>query len=1028
MLSNLNNKNWRLGLFTALFFICVSSFAQQTYFQQEVNYTMSVKLDDVNHSLTAFQKIQYVNNSASALNVIYFHLWPNAYKNNSTALAKQLLQHDNSKLYFSDASERGYIDSLDFKVNEKKIVWELDAQNPDICKLILNSPLKSLDTLIITTPFFVKIPDAKFSRLGHLNQAYFITQWYPKPAVFDKSGWHPMPYLDQGEFYSEFGSFDVSISLPDNYLLAATGDRIDADEEEDFLNNKVIETLAQIDQKNLRITKQAEIESSKTFKTVRFKQFRVHDFAWFADKSFNVVHDQIEMPVSKRLVDTWVFFTPQNFDLWKDAITYVNESTIFYSYLNGDYPYNNITAVDGTIMAGGGMEYPNITVIGSMSNKFDLDVTIAHEIGHNWFYGVLGSNERDEPAMDEGINSFYEMRYIRAKYPLKKLSDYVGRDSTFKLLGFNKTPYWKEKEFLFNMSLRARTDQAINIPSQDFTTFNYGSVIYSKTPIILDYLMEYMGEQTFDKAMRFYYEQFRFKHPTTEDFTKTLSFFSGKDLDWFSAHLLKSTDHIDYKIKSVKQNSDGSFSLKVKNKTGVPAPFNIYGFKNNKPAGIVWYDGFQKTKTLDFPPSDIDYFKIDGNDKMPDINRKNNYIKAHGIFKKYKPLQLNFFTKLEDPKKFQVNYAPVGGVNYYNRFMLGLALHNYSFYKNRFEYLVAPMFAFNTKTLVGFTDLNYNIFPKKYFQQITVGVTGKTFAYDYFSSKIKNQIFSTDYKDLYLNYYRVAPYVKFEIKKKNANNPIRQYISYSSVNLFTDSLDQAMFADSIFKGAKKKNTYSFVNELRYDLINKRLIDPFSLYASVQHNFSMAKLSLTFNYQFTITKKYFFDLRAFVGSFLSGKNPEKSYYAFRPAGYRGSDDYLFDYNYVGRNEGTDFSASQFTEKDGNLKVPVVFGRSSSWMASLNLKSPRLFILPVRVFADVMICDNKFLLNDKFLWDAGLNVTILKDIVEVYIPLAYSSDIRTTLDLNNISFANRIRFTLNIHKLVPKDFVKNNFLEQ
>ena len=1024
MLLKNNTNKWRLAYGLALFFTCSSLLSQQSYFQQEVNYKINVVLNDKNHSLSAFENIQYINKAAQSLNYIYFHLWPNAYKNNSTALSKQLLQQKKTDLYFSKADERGYIDSLDFKVNGKSIAWEFDKQNPDICKLKLNEPLKSLDTIIITTPFFVKIPDAKFSRLGHDGQAYFITQWYPKPAVFDNSGWHQMPYLDQGEFFSEFGSFDVSITLPENYLLAATGDRIDANKEETFLNNKVIETLARFDNNDYRKTDMDFPESSNRYKTVRFKQFRVHDFAWFADKRFNVIHDQIELPVSRRVIDTWVFFTNKNFELWKNAINNVNESTYLYSYLNGDYPYNHVTAVDGTIMAGGGMEYPNITVIGDMENEHDLDITIAHEVGHNWFYGILGSNERYNPAMDEGINSFYEMRYARAKYPEKKLSSMIGRDSTFKLFKLNKTPYWKEKEFGFYLALKSRTDQALNLPAQNFTAFNYGSIVYYKTAIAFDYLMDYMGEENLDKAMRFYYEQFRFKHPSPDDLIKTLNFFSGTDLTWFVKHLLTSTDHIDYKIKKVKQNQDGSFSIKVKNKTGTQTPINIYGYKNSKPVGLIWYNGFEKNKTLEFPPTDVDYFKIDGLDKMPDINRNNNYIKAHGLFKKSKPLQLNFITALENPAKTQVNYLPVAGVNAYNGFMVGVVFHNYGFYQKKTDWLIAPMYAFNSKTPAGFVEFNHNVYPKKTFQQISLGAKGKTFSYNYFSAASTNQTFGTNYGNIYYNYYKIAPYVQVELKKKVATSSIQQFITYSSIQLFCDSLAQPTQSNFATEAPRKKNIHSFVNQLDYNISNKRIIQPFSFNLNMQHTAAMAKVSGTFSLQLTLSKKHYVDIRIFAGAFLAGNENEKSYYAFRPDGYNGSDDYLFETNFFARNETSGLGYSQFTEKDGALKIPVLYGNSSQWMANLNLKSPQLFILPVKVFVDVMATDGRNLKNEQILWDTGLNITLIKDIIEVYIPVLYSQDIKEQLDLNKVSKANRIRFTLNIHKLVPKDFIKNN----
>ncbi|MDO8999439.1 MAG: M1 family metallopeptidase [Bacteroidota bacterium] len=1016
----LNRCKWLV----AIFVISNNLFSQQTYFQQEVNYKIDVILNDKQHSISATEEIQYINNSDQSLTYIYFHLWPNAYKNHSTALAKQLLQQNKTNFYFSKPEERGFIDSLDFKVNGKSIKIEFDVENIDICKLVLNEPLRSLDTILINTPFFVKIPDAKFSRLGHDQQAYFITQWYPKPAVFDKEGWHQMPYLDQGEFFSEFGSFDVKITVPKNYLLAATGDRIDAEEEENFLNEKVIQTLTRLDKSDFREEDMSFPESSKETKTIRFKQYRVHDFAWFADKRFNVLHDQIELPGNKKTVDTWIFFTNKNFELWKNAINYVNESTIFYSYLIGDYPYNHVTAVDGTIMAGGGMEYPTITVIGNSSNEFELDITIAHEVGHNWFYGILGSNERDYPFMDEGLNSFYEMRYMRAKYPEKKLSDLIGLDENLNLFGLNKVEYWREKEMAYFMSAKARRDQPLNISSSEYSGFNYGSIVYSKAPVIFDYLMDYMDEENLDKAMQFYYEQFKFTHPSPKNLSKTLSFFNGIGLSWFSTNLISSTDKIDYKIKNIKKNKDGSYSIKLKNKTGVVTPLNVYGFKNNKPVGLIWYDGFEKNETVEFPAKDVDYFKIDGLDKMPDINRKNNYIKARGLFKKAKPLQFNFLTKFENPAKTQINYVPIIGANYYNGFMVGASIHNYSLYQKRFEYSISPMFAFKTMSPVGFSEFNFNFYPKKIFQQITLGAKAKSFTYDYYDASINNSVNGTNYKSLNFNFLKIAPYLQFEIKKKNATSPIHQFITYTNSNLFTDSLNS--FYPNFIATAPptKTNNYSFVNQLNYFLNNKRAINPFAFNFELQHNASMSKISATLNYQITISKKHFVDVRLFAGTFLSGSYSERSYYAFRASGYNGYQDYLFETNFIARNEYSGFGFSQFADNDGALKVWTPLGQSPEWLASVNLKSPKIFILPAKIFVDLAVCDGRSLNKDAFLWDAGLNVTIVKDIIDVYIPFMYSNDIKKTLELNNVSRFNTIRFTINIHKLVPKNLIRDN----
>ena len=188
--------------------------SSQVYFQQEVNYKINVSLNDSLHELNAFETIQYINNSPDTLHFLFFHLWPNGYSSNNTGLAKQLMTLRGKERLFNDPVLRGYIDSLNFKIDGQNVSWALLSDQPDICKINLTKGLVNGDTINISTPFHVKIPLGVTSRLGHIGQSYQISQWYPKPAVYDNKGWHQMSYEDQGEFYSEFGIFDVSITLP----------------------------------------------------------------------------------------------------------------------------------------------------------------------------------------------------------------------------------------------------------------------------------------------------------------------------------------------------------------------------------------------------------------------------------------------------------------------------------------------------------------------------------------------------------------------------------------------------------------------------------------------------------------------------------------------------------------------------------------------------------------------------------------------------------------------------------------------
>jgi hypothetical protein len=1020
----IKHKTRQLSFLTCFVFLYIFSFSQQPYFQQEVNYKIDVTLDDVNHVLRGYEQIQYINNDNKSISYIYFHLWPNAYKNKHTALAEQLLESGKTKMYYALQKDLGYIDSLNFKGNGQILKVEA-TEHIDVVKLILNEPLKSLDTLKIETPFLVKIPSAQFSRLGHTKQAYFITQWYPKPAVYDREGWHPMPYLDQGEFFSEFGSFDVSITLPKNYVLAATGDRINADEEEEWLNNKVARTIEKIERD--KFVNFDTPPSDKTFKTVRFQQFKVHDFAWFADKTFNVLHDQIELPNTKRIVDTWAFFTEKNAKYWKEALTYINESTQFYSYLNGDYPYNHVTAVDGTIMAGGGMEYPNITVIGDVDTDIELDITIAHEVGHNWFYGILGSNERDFPALDEGVNSFYELRYMQAKYPNKKISEYLNlpfKDTVRDRFGLARIPFWKEKEMTYLFSAKANTDQPIQSKSQDFSEFNYGSIVYSKSAIAFQYLMYYMGTEKFDKAMQFYFDNFKFTHPSPTDLFSTFQYYSDSDLSWFRDNFILSDAKLDYKIKHHTRRKDGSHSLTIKNKTNAIVPFAVHAYRNNKLVSLVWSDGFAGKQKVEFPVNEVDYFVIDGEKMLPETYRHNNTIYSKGLFKKLEPFKWNLFGAVENPKYSYINYVPLIGNNFYNKWMLGMAFHNYGLYAKKFDYLIAPMYAFKTKTITGSASISINHYPKHYFEKISIGTDGKTYAYDRFETKFLNALNNTNYEAPVFNYHRVSPFLQFNIKPIYARSPIQQSIRYTNHNVWRGEIDASQLSEFATSGPITKTTFRFVNELLYILNNKRTIDPFVFTANLQHTDKMAKIGLNIDYNLYVSEKKYFKFSAFVGSFIAGNAADRAPYLLRLTGFNGYHDYLYENVFVARKEFQGLGFSQFAERDGSFKVWSPLGQTSEWLAAVHVITPRVFKLPFKLFADVGTADARSLNTEKLLYAGGLNITIIKNVIEIYVPLLYSNDIKKTHELNNKKFFDTIRFTLNIHNLDFKNFSRNN----
>lgn len=988
------------------------------YFQQEVRFTISVTLDDVKNELNGTESFDYINNSPDALSFIYIHLWANGYKDHSTALCKQMVENGNTSLYFAKDEDKGFIDQLDFKVNGESVHLEYDSMNIDIAKIILNKPLKHGETITISTPFHVKIPLGKFSRMGHLGQSYQISQWYPKPAVYDRNGWNQIPYLDQGEFYSEFGTFDVNITLPKNYVVGATGDLVNGEQEEKWMTDiagktKTIEYYS--DDSSFP-------ESDKETKTLHYHQEKVHDFAWFADKRYHVLKGEITLPHSNNKVTTWVLFTNYNSKYWRKAIPYIDSAIYYYSLWNGDYPYHQCTAVDGALSAGGGMEYPNVTVIGSVSSDLELEDVIVHEVGHNWFYGMLGSNERRHAWMDEGINSFYEFRYLDTVHPLKT-KDEIEKASSWlsNFLGLSSLDSRSLAYISYLIMARKNLTQPIDLPADEYTVYNYDAIVYMKTAMIFKYLMAYLGEETFDKCMKAYFETWKYKHPMPEDIKQVVEKTSGKNLDWFFNDLLETDKKIDYKIcKEKADKSNNNFLITIKNNGDVICPFSISGMKKDSIIKTQWYEGFAGTQTINFPFGDYDKIKIDADEIIPEINRRNNTIRTHGLLKKVEPLQLKFLGGIENPDRTQLYWTPVVGFNKYNGLMPGLALYNTFLPEKNLEYIFVPMYSTAMKSLAGTGNVTYAWHPdKSIFQNIKLGVAAKSYAY--MNDLVVNENNQTlhDFK-----YIKIQPELTFDFKKDNARSPVDRTLSIREINIIKDIPAFDYSDTSLVKG-----TFSYhIFQTTYSMNNHQTFDPYSYKINVEGGAGYSKVSGEFNYSISYNKKgTSADIRFFAGKFVHYNPPPLLNPSFSLSGIQGYQDYLFDNTYLGRSEYNGILSDQIYMRDGDFKVGSFAGQTNNWLATMNTDIPLFGAVSFIHFffdAGTYRYSNAAFNPTGLSYDGGFSLCLVKKVFVIYFPLFYSNDIETALVANGKDdFKDNIRFVLNIDLINPLNAIKN-----
>jgi len=509
-------------IFFSLHIFFFGSSQTSVYWQQEVNYKIDVSLNDADNTLHAFEKLEYVNNSPDTLNYIWFHIWPNAYKDETSAFYKQLSILKERKDKLKKFKDRGYIDSLSFKADGETVHYENHPRYNDVIKLLLNKPLYPHRQITITTPFVVKIP-SYISRLGYDGHSYMITQWYPKPAVYDKEGWHAIPYLDMGEFYSEYGTFEVNITIPSDYVVAATG-VLQTEREKNLYQsigkkNKELIDFWTSNQNPQKIKSLLNYYTPGNIgaKTLSWHADNVHDFAWFADKQFVINYDTLKL-ASNKVIDAYTFYHASDKE-WYNSENDVEDVVRHYSAWIGEYDYPAVNAVEGPVNASsGGMEYPMITLITDPdADVKKLDGLIAHEVGHNWFYAMLGTNERDHPWMDEGINTYYQFKYEGEKYHTNLV---FGNAIPQTVRDLDNAGFFAA---IYNAMNQIPMDEPVETASESFNDDEeYGNVVYLKTAIWM-YTMELsLGSDKLQQAMQAYFSDWKFKHPYPNDMKSSL--------------------------------------------------------------------------------------------------------------------------------------------------------------------------------------------------------------------------------------------------------------------------------------------------------------------------------------------------------------------------------------------------------------------------------------------------------------------------------------------------------------------------
>ena len=598
------------------------------YWQNSADYVLNATLNDGKNEISGSAEITYTNNSFDDLGFLWLQLDQNLFKKDSRGNAVVPTSGSRNGAHGQDFDGGYTIKSIEIisangknlKMNPKYTISDTRMQ------IDLPQELKAKGGVVkfIINYSFVS-PNYGSDRMGvegtKNGKIFTMAQWYPRMCVYDDiMGWNTLPYLGAGEFFLEYGNITANLTVPANQYVVASGELLNAREVYTSEQNKKWDAARNSD-KTVIIRSAAEAnaaeKTSSATKTWKFKIENTRDFAWASSSAFILDAAKINLPSGKKslAISAYPVESDGN-EAWGRSTEYTKASIENYSKRWYEYTYPNAVNVAGNE---GGMEYPGIVFCSMDSKGEDLWGVTDHEFGHNWFPMIVGSNERMFAWMDEGFNTF--------------INDISTKE-------FNKGEYYSPKT-LQMMSFAFNSDQmepVVTAPD-NLKERNLGFLGYYKPGAGLQMLREnILGEERFDKAFREYIKRWAFKHPTPDDFFRTMENVSGEELNYFWRGWFMNKWKIDQAVKNVTYKN-GDFTkgaiIKLENVGQLPMPVNMdIKFKDGTVQNVhlpveIWKRNSEWSFAVP-TTKEIVSIQLDPKGTLPDANVSDNTFKVVG--------------------------------------------------------------------------------------------------------------------------------------------------------------------------------------------------------------------------------------------------------------------------------------------------------------------------------------------------------------------------------------------------------------
>ncbi|MBS1912884.1 MAG: M1 family metallopeptidase [Bacteroidetes bacterium] len=526
---------------------------QLAAWQQRVHYTMEIQMDVAQHSYTGYQRLVYVNNSPDTLREVFYHLFYEAFKPGSMMDRRDRdVGGGGMQLAQLPENQQGSVRVATLTQNGNGLQWTISET---ILHAVLATPLAPGDSATLEMTWATRIPRL-IRRGGWMSREgieFSMSQWYPKMAEYDRTGWHPDEYVRR-EFYGVYGTYDVAITIPAAYVLGGTGMVTNPREVGCGYELGAVDTVIQAP------------AQGGGMKTWRFHADSVHDFAWVADPRY------VHRITRWHDVAIHLLATPDYQNVWQYAGTWTRALMEYYSLRFGRYLWPQFTVA----MAGdGGMEYPQLIMITGYRTQVSLAGVIAHELGHQWYYGMMGNNETQEAWMDEGFT-----QYLTDEAARNVLGTQGGPNPYH---GLDRMVYpwiqekWANTERAYELAV-AGLDEPLDTYHDRFRDDGNAGLVYSRGESVLRMVQYMLGDSLFDASMRHYYDRWHFHHPDVRDFEHAIEEASGLRLDWFFNEWVGTTKLCDYAIDDLASVQDGGgwrTTLSLSNRAEAIMPLDI---------------------------------------------------------------------------------------------------------------------------------------------------------------------------------------------------------------------------------------------------------------------------------------------------------------------------------------------------------------------------------------------------------------------------------------------------------------------